>query len=130
MKVFDSPAVKLEYTASKMLLTQVWTGFATSEQFREGIDKTVDFIGKNAVKVIVSDTRNQKVVKPEDSKYAASVMPKLFGNGLKAMAFVMPEDIFTKMSLSSFSKEQAKPDYVQYFGNMESAEQWISKYCS
>jgi hypothetical protein len=126
MNVFESQAVRLDYNTQLKLLTQVWTGFATSEQFREGIDKTVDFASKNSIKAIISDTRAQKVVKPEDTSYAASVMPKLFQSGLKAMAFVMPQDVFTKMSLNRFSKEQEAPSQVQYFGNMADAEQWVS----
>ncbi|MCG8683887.1 MAG: hypothetical protein MI892_03360, partial [Desulfobacterales bacterium] len=85
--IYDDPSVKLEFDPVKKQLVQRWQGFAVSEKFREAIDKTVSFVSTNAVNSIISDTLQQKVVKPDDSQYAQSAMPKLFKNGVKKMAF-------------------------------------------
>lgn len=97
--VLNSPVVKIDYDQSRKQLVQTWSGFASSGQFREAIDKTLVFAKSNPVRTLISDTLNQSVVEPEDTNYAASAMPKLFQSGLKAMAFVMPKSVITQLSL-------------------------------
>ena len=58
-------------------------------------------------------------------KKAASVMPKLFASGVKAMAFVIPQNVITKLALSSFAREQGMPPNVRYFDNLAEAEMWL-----
>jgi hypothetical protein len=124
MKVLQTPTVSLDYNQPKHRLVQTWTGFSSSEIFREAIDKSVEFTKSNKVNSILSDTLEQSVVKPEDTQYAASVMPKLFANGVRAMAFVMPKNVLTQMSLSKFDKE-SKSDNVRFFGSVDEAQKWL-----
>ncbi|MFO7862515.1 MAG: hypothetical protein R6U85_00805 [Salinivirgaceae bacterium] len=126
MKVFENINVAIDYNRDKMRLTQTWNGFATSETFREGIDETLKFIIHNQVKTVLSDAMKQHVVKPEDAQYAASVMPQLKRNGMKAMAFVVPESAFTKLSLQKFSKSAEDP-LVKYFMSKNEANQWLDQ---
>jgi hypothetical protein len=118
MQVFTSPIISLDYDSVKKVLYQNWDGFATSVQFREAIDKTVDFVKQNPVLYIVSNTTTQRPVGPEDGKYAASKMPVLFSSGVKAMAFVLPKNVLTKLALSNFAKEQGMPSNVRYFDDL------------
>jgi hypothetical protein len=128
MVIYSTPIVSLEYDQVKKLLKQVWTGYATSVQFREAIDETVKFVSENDVAYLLSDTSSQKPVGPNDTKYAASTMPTLFKNGIKAMAFVLPQNVITKLSLSSFAKEQGMPDNVRYFDSNKEAQEWLFTY--
>lgn len=124
MLVHQHSNVRIDYDPAKKRLTQVWNGFIPSKDFRDAIDATVKFSEKNPVITIVSDTLNQGVVKPEDTEYAGSVMPKLASRGLKGMAFVIPENIFTQLSLKKFaSNEQTKG--VQYFRSVKEAHEWL-----
>ncbi len=125
MNVFSSPVIALEYNDIKKVVYQNWNGFASTIQFREGIDQTLTFVKNNDVKYIVSNTSGQRPVGPEDSKYAASVMPQLFANGVKAMAFIMPKNVITKLALSSFAKDQGMPPNVKYFDSLAEAEKWL-----
>lgn len=124
MKVFDSPNAKIEYDESKKRLTQTWDGFASSEVFRLAIDATVSFVKTKPVKTILSDTLNQKVVKPDDTEYASKVMPQLFGSGVKAMAFVMPQNVLTQMSLKGFAKNMGN-DGLNFFSTISEASKWL-----
>ncbi|MDI9538410.1 MAG: hypothetical protein QM223_03305 [Bacteroidota bacterium] len=49
MQVFTSLIISLDYDSVKKVIYQNWEGFATSIQFREAIDKTVDFVRHNPV---------------------------------------------------------------------------------
>lgn len=127
MIVHQHPHVTIDYDQFKKRLTQVWNGFIASKDFRDAIDATVKFAEKNQVKTIISDTLNQGVVKPEDTEYAGSVMPKLVAKGLKGMAFVIPENIFTQLSLKKFAdNEQTKS--VQYFKSVSDATKWLDNF--
>lgn len=126
MIVHQHSNVKIEYDQVKQRLTQTWTGFIPSSDFKAAIDATVAFSETSPVKTIISDTLNQGVVKPEDTEYAGSTMPKMFGNGLKAMAFVIPENIFTQLSLKRFADHE-KSDNVQYFKSVPDAQTWLDQ---
>ncbi len=118
--------VTIEYDQAKQRLTQAWTGFIPSADFRAAIDATKAFVKKNPVKTIISDTLNQGVVKPEDTEYAGGIMPDMFENGLKAMAFVIPENIFTQLSLKRFA-DQESSDNIQYFKSVPEAHVWLDQ---
>jgi hypothetical protein len=125
--VLNSPVVKIDYDQSKKQLVQTWSGFASSGQFREAIDKTLVFAKSNPVRTLISDTLNQSVVEPEDTNYAASAMPKLFQSGLKAMAFVMPKSVITQLSLRQFAEEK-KTDNIKYFPSLSEAQKWLESF--
>ncbi|MBN2743288.1 MAG: hypothetical protein JXR39_05280 [Marinilabiliaceae bacterium] len=125
--VLNSPVVKIDYDHSRKQLVQTWTGFASSGQFREAIDATLHFSQSNPVRTIISDTLNQSVVDPADTQYAASAMPKLFQQGLKAMAFVMPKNVITQLSLKQFA-EGKRSDNIKYFPSIIEARKWLESF--
>lgn len=125
MIVHQNSNVKIEYDQTNKRLTQTWIGFISSKEFRIAIDKTLEFALQNQVVTIISDTLNQGVVKPEDTEYAAGIMPGLFKKGLRKMAFVIPENIFTQLSLKKFADKE-KNENVQYFKSISDANSWLS----
>jgi hypothetical protein len=124
MIVHQNENVKITFDQDKKRLIQEWKGFASSQVFREAIDKTCDFVKKNNVKTIISDTLQQNVVKPDDADYAASVIPTMARNGMKAMAFIVPENVFTKLALDKFS-HSVKGENTKYFKTRAEAEKWL-----
>jgi hypothetical protein len=124
MIVHQNENVKITFDQDKKRLIQEWKGFASSGVFREAIDKTSDFVKKNNVKTIISDTLQQNVVKPDDADYAASVIPTMARNGMKAMAFIVPENVFTKLALDKFS-HSVKGENTKYFKTRAEAEKWL-----
>jgi hypothetical protein len=126
MIVHQTTNVKIEYNSLAKQLTQTWFNFVPSDEFRKAIDFTVEYVKNNDVLSILSDTLKQRAVKPEDSEYAASVMPVLFNSGLLAMAFLIPEDIFTKMALKKFADIEIQRQHnVEYFFDLNEAQSWI-----
>jgi len=126
MNVLNMPYATLIYDATAKRLTQRWQGFAKSEEFRAVIDKTVHFVSSNDVRQIMSVTLEQEVVKPADSEYAAKAMPKLFAKGLQNMAFVMPQNVLTKMSLKTFEQASQGNTQVNYFSSESEATDWLN----
>ncbi|MBN2743285.1 MAG: hypothetical protein JXR39_05265 [Marinilabiliaceae bacterium] len=125
MKVFQAPNVSIEYFASSMQIHQTWNDFVSSDIFREAIDQTVLFARKHPVRSIVSDALKQRAVSPDDSAYASSVMPELYKAGIEVMAFVIPENIFTKMALRKFAGVENAAIHLQFFSSVKDAVEWI-----
>jgi len=53
MIIYQQPTVSIEYNETKRQLIQTWTGFSSSEVFREAIDKTVSFTQSQPVTSII-----------------------------------------------------------------------------
>lgn len=124
MIVYESQFVKIEYFEYTKQVIQRWESFISSELFRDAIDRTVEFVRTHPVLSLVSDTQKQDVVRPEDAEYAASVMPTLYKYGLKVMAFVIPENVFTRLSLNKFANYNKDPN-IEYFMTLSEANLWI-----
>jgi hypothetical protein len=125
MVIYQTSTVTVEIEEKTKVMTQKWNGYSSSQVFREAIDKSLDAVKKHGVKAILNDTLEQAVVKPEDSQYAASVMPKLFMSGLKAMAIVLPKSVFTQMTIKKF-QEDTKGANVKPFSSTADASEWIA----
>jgi hypothetical protein len=127
MILFQKPYVTLELDEEKQCLIQNWNGFATSEQFREAINQSVKlFVEKRYLKKIISNTKDFAVVKKEDTDWVAThANPVLIENGLKYMAFVIPTNVFTQVSVNNFKSKADEVLQIQYFDDLAKAKQWI-----
>lgn len=128
MEIFKNEFVSLCYEPNDRVLLQKWQGYVPSELFRRVIDMSVQFIREHEVDMLISDTLMQKVVRKNDALYAASRLAEMFADGLKAMAFVIPSDAFTRISLKKFADEGINSDSVGYFQSMEEALNWAGIY--
>ena len=125
--LFQSDYVKIKYDSVKQYLIQEWSSkYAKYDVFKEAIDKTVGICEQKKVKAIISDTRVQPVVDPTSSDYAASIMPKLIGSGLRKFAFVMSKDIVAKLGVDSFTR-QAGPAIIKHFDDFNAATKWVTE---
>ncbi len=125
MKIYETSNVEIVYRSDDKQILQTWTDFVPSDMFRAAIDQTVAFAQHHPVEVIVSDTQKQNAIAPDDSEYAALGLPELKRAGVRAMAFVIPENLFTKLSLKRFASVDKTDMLLQYFGNMDEAQAWI-----
>ena len=124
MQLIYNENVELIYDPDSFELLQTWKGFVPSGLIREVIDTSLDFIRSNKVDLLISDTSHQKVISGNDAEYAASVLDAMFTAGLFAMAFVLPQDVFTRFSLKKFADAGIDADRVGYFNKIEDARKW------
>jgi len=124
MQLIYNENVELIYDPDSFELLQTWKGFVPSGLFREVIDTSLYFIRSNKVDLLISDTSRQKVISGNDAEYAASVLDAMFTAGLFAMAFVLPQDVFTRFSLKKFADAGIDADRVGYFNKIEDARKW------
>jgi hypothetical protein len=126
MILFQQPHLTLEYDEQYKCLSQHWNGYVKSVQFREGIEKSIDFFKQKNPVSLISNTRDMAVVSSEDSHWAATyATPILISNGLKYMAFIIPTNLFTHLSVDNFKSKTAGTLQMQYFDDLSRAREWL-----
>lgn len=127
MNVFENQNIVIERDEQLKCLIQNWKGFATSERFREAIQKTIDLFEDKNLDKILSNTKDFGMVKKEDTEWVnAYSMPLLIENGLRYMAFIVPSNVFSQMSVQNFKKEMAGPVELRFYEDVEKAREWMA----
>lgn len=128
MIIYDKEFCRIEFNKDNGVLSQHWNGFTDAESFKEAIMFTLDFFQKEpSAKYLISDTLNQKAVRPEDGEWVAKeINPLLVKAGLKKMAFVMPQNIITQIGVKNFSTKTAAPMNINFLTTFEDALKWIT----
>lgn len=127
MKVFENTNIVIEQDESLKCIIQHWRGFATSEKFREAIEKTIELFEERKLNKILSNTRDFGLIRKEDTDWAnAYSMPLLIANGLKYVVFVVPRSAFSQISVENFKKESKNSVEIQYFEDVAKAKEWMA----
>jgi hypothetical protein len=124
MNIFYADTVSINYQETQKIIKQRWMGFSSSQTFRLAIDKAVDFVRNNKVRGIFNDIREQGAVDPRDVKYASQAMSIMFQNGIRAVAFIMPQKTSTQLSLNMF-KNDSNYMNIKVFTNTDEALIWL-----
>ncbi len=127
MILYQKPYLTIELDEKLQCLIQNWKGFATSEQFREGITQSVKFFQeKKNINKLISNTKDFAVVKKDDTDWVANTAtPLMVQNGLKYMAFVLPTNVFTQVSVNNFKSKADEILQIQYFDDLDKSKQWL-----
>ena len=128
MKEVNEKNIVLEYDEDLKCIIQTWKGFFNSEVFRTGVEKTNKlFEKKKPVEAFLVDISSSSVIKKEDTDWAArTAIPAAIRNGLKYYGFVLPENVFTQVSLSNFKKELNQPSLeIKLFDSINDAKNWV-----
>ncbi len=105
-----------------------FVGFLSPDEFKSIANQLLDILEKKKIKKQLNDIKLMKVLKPEVQEWLNTVwFPKAKQTGLKYFAFVVPDDIFGKMSMDGANRN-AKDTFgieIQYFNSIENAKNWL-----
>ena len=128
MLLVDKPFVTIERDDQLRCLTQTWKGFAKSEDFRAAIEQSLEFFEKGDLDKIISNTKDAALVKKEDTDWVAQVItPQMVQHGLRYMAFIVPTNVFTQVTVDNFKEEADSVVSIRYFDKVETAKDWLTK---
>jgi hypothetical protein len=97
--------VHVTYEEENKLMKVAWLDNNTSEEYREVINKSLEFSETHVVDHYLTDIRNQKVVSPEDRKWFTEVaMPRAVKQGLKKACAIFDGNVFKKYYLNTILK--------------------------
>jgi len=127
MILYQQSYLTIEYEENLQCLIQHWKGFATSEQFRDGINQSITYFTEKKINKLISNTKELAVIKKEDTDWvAAYATPIMVQHGLQYMAFIVPTNIFTQVSVSNFKSKAEDMLQIQYFNDLHIAIHWLS----
>jgi len=127
MILYQQSFICLQYNQELACLTQHWKGFASSSQFRQAIQETVHYVESKGIDKLISNTKDFAGVKKEDTDWVANVAtPKMVQKGLKTMAFIVPTNVFTQVSVNNFKNKADELLQIQYFDDLQTAHQWLA----
>jgi len=106
----------------------VFKGFLTTDQFKGIANELHSIRKKNFSSKQLNDIQDMKVLTRDVQEWLDSTwFPEAVATGLKHFAFVVPKDIFGKLSMESANKNQNSTNVIeiQYFDNMDKAKTWL-----
>lgn len=106
----------------------IFSGFLTSDRFKEIANELHDIRKKNFSSKQLNNISDMKVLTQDVQKWLNDVwFPKAKVTGLKHFAFVIPKDVFGKMSMESANADTKTTAgiEIQYFDDDNKAKEWL-----
>lgn len=104
-------------------------GYLNSESFQKIAEELHDIRKNNRSNKQLNNIENMKVLTPDIQKWLNDVwFPKAKLTGLKYFAFVVPKDVFGKVSMESANKNTSVTSgiEIQYFQKESDAKAWLN----
>ncbi|MCT4637282.1 MAG: hypothetical protein N4A72_06205 [Bacteroidales bacterium] len=121
----------VHYDQENKIVKAVFHGFINYEKFRELGDSIFDYLKKNKAHKQLNDTSTLKVLTQDAQKYVKDEwFTNARRNGLKYLAFVVPGDVFGKVSMESANsdKESTSGVEIKYFESENKAISWLNSH--
>lgn len=135
--LFHKDYVELEYLPDFDCLRVEWNGFVRTEDYKEGLEKLLEFYEKLPIRNILIDQRKRKVLQKESSEWMLTNWFPQFHAAMKTsvkFAFIQSEDIFGKatskaniLEVEKRHQQHDKPIYYHYFDNQAEAQNWLAE---
>jgi hypothetical protein len=107
-------------------LEVIFTGFITFDELKEVIDYEFKMFTHFKLKKCVVNLRDITVYPQGGQEYIKNIwFPWIVAHGVKAIAIVVPDDVFAQMSMQEAHSADAKPVTTKYFQKYTEALAWI-----
>jgi hypothetical protein len=125
--VHQSGKAKIEWIPEGKIVRKTFTGFIMGEEMQKAFNAGLSTLKKEQGRKWLSDNRQVKVYKQEDSDWINQVwFPAALKAGWKYWAVLEPEDFYGQMSMKKFTKTFAQQGLtLQVFHEMEQAIEWL-----
>ncbi len=124
----DNKATNAVYDSRTNAAIGTFVGFLTPDEFKTVANQLLGILETKRLKKQLNDIKQMKVLKPEVQEWLnTDWFPRAQKIGLKYFAFVVPDDIFGKMSMDGANKnaQNAFGMEIQYFNNLDAAKNWL-----
>ncbi len=125
--IFDKDFAVIKLDKELSLMELEWKRIISSSEYREGFRCVLENIENNSIARIITDSRKQGIIAPEDRIWLETEMiPKAIKGGLRYIATVMSENVFKKYYLNQIVKQSTKSGIeMELFDNYNNAKNWI-----
>ena len=134
MLLLEQKNGKLEYDETVPCVKGTFSGFMSSEDFRQFLNKGLEYCIKYKKEgkpfLWLADTRLHSVQSKADTNWVATDWtPIALQNGIQYVAFVLPENVFGELSVRNYVNEAKKTNAdemnIQMFNQEKTAVEWF-----
>ena len=124
----NSEYASASYDPTTRIVELVWKKDAESEEYRKIFEDIVSFSNKKKIKSLLSDMRNQGLVRLDDVKWLEKeILSRAIEYGLEKIALVVKESIFSTIYAEAIKKKLSdSPVKIQIFDQIPEARLWLS----
>jgi hypothetical protein len=98
--IFDKFFLTVAFDADERLLRLKWKGYASADEFREGLRFLLSYLRENQVERCVSDLKFMSTILPQDEEWASRCWyPRLVNSALKKHAIVSSLDFLNNIAI-------------------------------
>ena len=125
--LYDKTYCKIFFHEDLQCVHLNWEGFATSEEFREACDFSLELLEQKQVSRMIADNTNSKAITPEDQKWLnEDWFGRAFAKGFRVSATIYSKNVFNKLALKNIVNNiNGEVFTVQMFESFEDANVWI-----
>jgi hypothetical protein len=128
--LYDKEYLSIQYISEQKLIYLVWKRFATSAQFREGLNFALETVKENGIELWLANLKLMEVIAPADEEWASHTWFPLLGKStIRKMAIVTSLDYFNNTSVKRIVST-AVPVLnfeTRYFIDVTDAREWLLK---
>ncbi len=126
--LFDKEFLSISYEPETRIVILKWKGFASSENFRDGLNFALDVVKEHRAEYWLGNLKLMESIQPADEEWASQVwFPKIAQSSLKKMAIVTSLDYFNNTSVKRIVNT-AVPIInfeTRYFVDVIPAKEWL-----
>lgn len=124
----NSEYASATFDPTTRIIELVWKKDADSEEYRKIFEAIVSFSNKNKIKSLLSDMRNEGLVRLDDVKWLEKeILVKAVEHGLEKIALVVKETIFSTIYAEAIKKKLSNSSInLQIFDRISEAKSWLT----
>lgn len=101
--------------------------FLPFKRFKELSEKALSVIEEKKTNKFLAETGHMKSLEDETEKWKAEIwFPQAQEAGLKFVAFVIPNNVFGRMSLDAIKSNKINGLVMQKFRTVDEAKEWLA----
>lgn len=109
----------------------VFDNYIKEDEFKQFANSILNKVRTSGKKKLLYDTRGLKVMSQGIQEWINEVwFPEANRLGVSHMAFIVPENVFGKISMeqTNSNREKVGSIAIQYFGGISTAQDWIKNF--
>jgi len=127
--IFDKSFLTIYHQAESKLIHLKWKGYATSEQFREGLNAALELVKEHQVEHWLGNLKMMQVILSSDEDWATEVWyPLIVETHIRKMAIVTSLDFFNNSAVKRIvDKSEPVTNFeIRYFVDITEAVTWLT----
>ena len=126
-QVLNTPYVNIDYLPEQKVISCVWKTSPSSAELHSAMHKELEYVKKHKTGRLFFDPTHLGAVSPEDQAwlFGTFIQEVVGAAGSCKIANVVPNDIFTQMSLDEILKEGPGTAF-QFFDDKDKALNWLA----